>query len=201
MARARVEPTLSRRAAQRAAVRNSPNLAPIRYTADLALRKGKCRACGNRWAAVRITLDLTSYMMQERIAQLECARCGHVWRRVAATMPVSRAGVQRVRLTILEPASGRVIRRTGRGRIVATGEDVATLTDATLGEADDAVRAWRARVDATLARRERAAERRAAADLILRERMAARMAQWAERDAARAADEAAALAREAAYAA
>lgn len=189
---ARTAPPRHRRGSARDALARSLALRDIPWSANLALTRGKCRKCGGRYAVTRLTFTLTDPKRVERYATLECAHCAHTWRRVKPDLAPGLHGEQRARLTIVEPGSGRTTVRTVRGRIIAHGEDTTTTSDITLAELDDAVRAWRKRSGDNLTRRAIAQQRKAAADGAARERMAALLAQWAERDA----EEAAALARE-----
>lgn len=194
----RTAPPRHRRGAARDALRRSLALRDIPWNANLALTRGKCRKCGSRYAVTRLTLTLTDPKRVERYATLECAHCAHTWRRIRPDLAPGLHGEQRARLTIVEPGAGRTIVRTVRGRIIAHGEDTTTTHDVTLAELDDAVRAWRKRSGDNLERRALAQRRKVDAEADLRARMAVRITQWAERDAARAAEEAAAAAREAA---
>jgi hypothetical protein len=191
-------PPRHRRGMARDALAQSIALRDIPWNANLALTHGKCRKCGSRYAVTRLTFTLTDPQRVERYATLECAHCGHTWRRVKPDLAPGLHGEQRARITIVEPGSGRTIVRTVRGRIIAHGEDTVTTPDVTLAELDDAVRAWRKRSGDNLTRRAIAQVKRAADEAAAVARGTILRAQWAERDAARLADEAAAAAREAA---
>lgn len=189
-------PPIRGRAARRDAVRQSLALRDQPWTANLALTRGRCRRCPSRWAVTRLTLTFTQTERVTRYATLECAHCGHTWRRVAPTLAPGLHGEQRVRLTIVEPGSGRTIVRTVRGRVIAQGEDIVTTNDVTLADVDEAVRAWRKRSGDNLTRRAIAQAKRAAEEAAAVARGRELRERWAERDAARAAEEAAAEARE-----
>jgi hypothetical protein len=195
---ARTVPPRHRRGSARDALARSIALRDIPWNANLALTRGKCRKCGSRYAVTRLTFTLTDPKRVERYATLECAHCAHTWRRVQPTLAPGLHGEQRARLTIVEPGSGRTIVRTVRGRIIAQGEDIVTTRDVTLAELDDAVRAWRKRSGDNLTRRAVAQQKRAAEDAAAIARGAILRAKWDARDAERAAEEAAAQAREAA---
>lgn len=189
----------SRRAARRKVARDAG--VPY-YSADFAPVRGRCLrptrrgVCGSRYGIVRVSIDLTSRATVDRLATVECAVCGHTWRRVAPPERVtSREGYQSVRLTIIVPGADRVnYSRATHKRTVEAGACV--MTGATIPDLMAAMDDWRRRNGQYLATRERAAARKVEADTEARRRMAARLAQWAERDAERAADEAAAQARE-----
>ena len=186
-------PTMSRRATERVLAATMP-------TADLYTRRGKCLACGNRWAVVRVVLTMTSAARVERYATHECSRCGHTWRRVAATMPIQTGGgTQRVRLSLILPSNTL---RTWHSHGVwhRDGDDSASIIDATFADVDEAYAEWTKRNGTYTAKLERARVKRETERAASHEATMATLARWAERDAERAADEAAAAAREAATA-
>lgn len=187
--------SLCRAALKRRAARDS-GLA--RWEADLRLVRGRCRArrCESRWGVVRVSLDFRDAAGVDRLATVECAACGRTWRRVRATMPLRNAdGTQAVRLTLVLP--GDVRRWHSRGTWHREGDDP-VLRDASLGDADEAATAHRARMDARAAAKVRAAERKAAQEAADHEATMALLARWAERRAAHEAEEAAARERDAA---
>ena len=189
----------SRRAARRKVARDAG--IPL-YGADFAPIRGRCLrpvrrgVCGSRYGIVRVSIDFTFRDRIDRLATVECAVCGHVWRRVHPPERVtSREGYQSVRLTLIVPGDDRVnYSRATRKRTVVSGACV--MTGASIADLMAATDDWRERNALYLATRERAAARKAEADTEARRRMAARLAQWAERDAENAAAEAAAAARE-----
>jgi len=183
------------RAQARAAAAARAGLAP--YTLDLATVRGRClaRRCAGRWGVVRITVDLRG-READRFAAVECAACGRVWRRVATPPVRTRRGFQSVLLTAILPASAH--RWYARGRWHREGDDGEVLRECDLGDLDEAVRAYRGRQSAVLMRLQRAKDRRASLEAAALADSRALMARLADIDAQRAADEAAAAAREAA---
>lgn len=186
-------PDLSREHALAAAAARSGIPA---YQLELVTVRGRClaRRCGNRWGVVRLTIDLRS-READRFAHVECAACGRVWRRTHP-IPVSRRGYQRALVTAILPASAH--RWYARGRWHREGDDAEVLRECSIGDLDEAVRAYRARRDAIVARLARARERRAALEAEALARSRALMARIHEREAETAREEAAAAAREAA---
>lgn len=173
------------------------------YDLDLRLTRGRClrRRCGSRWAVTRVTIDFRPDTI-ERTATLECAECGRVWRRVAvpASTPdrpaLRTARGQTCRVTAILPASAH--RWRSRGRWHRSGDDALILTDASAGDLSDAARDHRERVSRKFATRERARERREAADLAAVEAARSLLARIHAREEAARAAEAEAAAREAA---
>jgi len=188
-----------RRAALRAAVRNRPDGLPP-WSASFRLTRSRCRSCGGRWAVVRMIVNTTAAAALERSAFLECVACKRTHRRIAPTMAASDPIGQRVRLTLILPA--RIRRWHSHGAWHVDGAECIALEDATLADADDAVREWRERNGRLMAARERRAARKAEAEAAEHERTVALLARLAARDAAHAAEDAEreAAAREAAYA-
>jgi hypothetical protein len=101
-----------------------------------------------------------------------------------------------VLLTAILPASAH--RWYARGRWHREGDDGEVLRECDLGDLDEAVRAYRGRQSAVLMRLQRAKDRRASLEAAALADSRALMARLADIDAQRAADEAAAAAREAA---
>lgn len=182
------------RAQARAAAAARAGLAP--YTLDLATVRGRCLAkrCEGRWGVVRVTVDLRG-READRFAHIECAACGRVWRRIAVPR-IAKRGFQSVLVTAILPASAH--RWYARGRWHREGDDGEVLRECDLGDLDEAVRAYRARQGAVLTRLQRAKDRRAALESAALAQSRDLMARLHAIDAARAADEAAAAAREAA---
>lgn len=166
------------------------------YLSDLKPVRGRClkRGCRSRWGVVRVSLDFRDPARIDRIATLECAACGHVWRRVREPGLVSAAGYQAVRLTLILPAAMR--RWFARGRWHAQGSDAVVLTEADLGDLDEAARAHRAKRDQLDARKAKARARAEAEALATHDRTLVTLARLAELDAARAAEEQEAANRE-----
>lgn len=167
------------------------------YQLDLVTVRGRClaRRCRNRWGVVRMTVDLRG-READRFAAVECAACGRVWRRTRLIPARARNGAQAVLLTAILPASAH--RWYARGRWHREGDDGEVLRECSLGDLDEAVRAYRARQGAVLARLDRARARRQALESEALARSRDLMARIAAMRAAESADEAAATAREAA---
>lgn len=165
------------------------------------LTRTHCKRCGARWGAYRLTLDTRDTARAiERIATIECARCARTLRRVKAdtappTERVDGVLVQRVRMTLILPA--KVTRWYSRGAWHRTGDDGTVLTDATLADVDEAARLHRAALTARLDGKARAKARKEASDLEAVARSQALLAAIHAREAEQAAEEAAAVAREA----
>lgn len=176
------------RSRQRAAVRLPA------YLADFRLVAGHCRAkrCKSRYGVVRLTVDTRSRERLERFATVECASCGHTWRR---TKTPALAEYQSTRLTLILPGDER--RYYNRGRWHLEGGDT-VIRDATQADLMAACEDWRKRNEQQLAAKARAAAKRAEAERIAHEQAAATLARLAAWDAERAAEEAAAAARDAA---
>lgn len=187
--------SLCRAALKRRAARDS-GLA--RWEADLRLVRGRClaRRCRSRWGVIRVSLDFRDPSGVDRLATVECAACGRTWRRVRATVPLRNAdGTQAVRLTLILP--GEVNRWRSRGTWHREGDDP-VLRNASLGDADEAASAHRARMDTRARAKAAAAARKAEREAADHEATMALLARWHERDAERAAEEAAARERDAA---
>jgi hypothetical protein len=196
MRKARMRGPDNRRAAVRVARRNRPDGLPP-WQASFRLTRSRCRSCGSRWAVVRLVIATTAPAMLDRSAFLECVACKRTHRRIAPTMAASDPIGQRVRLTLILPS--RIRRWHSRGAWHADGAECIALEDATLADADDAVREWRERNGRLLAARERAATRKREREAAEHEATMALLARLAERDAQHAAEDAEAAAREAAY--
>jgi hypothetical protein len=163
------------------------------YLADFRLIPGQCRAkrCRSRYGVVRLSVDTRNRERLDRIATIECAQCGHTWRR---TTPPALSEYQRTRLTLILPGNER--RWYARGRWRVSGEDAVTIPDATQAELMAACDDWRKRNEQQLLAKARVAARKAEAERIAHEKTMATLEKLAAWDAQRAADEAAAAARE-----
>lgn len=163
------------------------------YLADFRLVPGACRKrrCKSRFGIVRLSVDTRDRERIDTLATVECAACGRVWRR---TRPPKLGEYQSTALTLVLPATER--RWYARGRWHREGDDAVVVRDATQADLMAATGDWRKRNAALGAAKVRAAERKAAAERETHERTMATLARLAELDAARAADEAAAAARE-----
>lgn len=166
------------------------------YASDIAPIRGRCRkrSCGSRWGVVRVSIDFRDPATVDRIATIECAACGRVWRRVREPRITSADGYQAVRLTLILPATAD--RWYSRGRWHREGDDAIVLRDADIGDLDEAARAHRKREDALAARKADARAKREAADREAHEHTMDLLARLSAMDAARAAEDAAAAARE-----
>lgn len=167
------------------------------YGAAWDLTRGVCRGrrCRSRWGLTRLTIDFRGAEL-ERFAHVECAACGRVWRRTRIVPIRDRHGYQAVAVTAILPASSR--RWFARGRWHAEGSDALILANASIGDLDDAARAHRALADRLAVVKARRKANHARLEALALEKSRALLARLAIRDAERDAEEAAALAREAA---
>lgn len=175
-----------------------------RWASDIRPVRGRCRAkvkrrpCGSRWAIPRVSLDFRDPDRIDRLATLECASCGHVWRRISdGTAVRSREGYQAAYITLILPAVAR--RWHSRGVWHREGDDALVLRNADVADLDEAVDAHRARLANRIDARNRARAKREAEDMVAIQRGREALARLDALQAEREADEAAALAREAAY--
>lgn len=167
------------------------------YQLELDTIRGKClaRRCPSRWGVYRLTVDMRGREV-DRYAHVECALCGRVWRRCRLTPIRNRHSLQRVLVTAILPASAH--RWYARGRWHREGDDAVVLTDASIGDLDEAARAYRARMDRVLCRLQRAKDLRASREAEALTASRALMARLHAMDAERAEAEAEAARREAA---
>lgn len=166
------------------------------YETELHVVRGHCRAkgCASRYGVIRETIDFREAAAITRAAQVECVQCGRYW--YATRVPaVTRHGYLSVRVTLILPGNRRTY-TTVRGAVRAEGDEAVMVVDPSLGEIDDAKRAWDARNGRLTAARDRAKAKRAAAEAEALATSRALMERLHARDAEREAEEAAALARE-----
>lgn len=168
------------------------------YAADFTTIRGRClarkkgRRCRSRYGLVRLSIDYTDRRDRAMLATVECAECGHTWYRT--TPPNALGEHQSVLLDLILPSEQR--RWYARGRWHVTGEDSVTLHNATWAELMSASADWRKRNDSYALSAAKAKAKKAEAETTANLETMATLARWAERDAANAAAEAEAEARE-----